>query len=232
MGLTLDEFALWLNLEDVYWSEKGRQSIDAVSDHGAARDQPAGPAVLDRRLRGGADPARRGRRAPRRSETAFAIVPVQVAGLCLAIVCLVRASAMTGVVGLFVPLVALVGAVRPAKPDSRWARGRAGGRLGTGTPGGAFHSLTTAVSRSHPSVETVAVASARSAPAAGRPIQRAASTRSTWPWANRATSPRIARSSASSAIRPAPPRPPRSPRRGSRRARATSRDAARGSPAW
>ncbi len=30
MGLTMDEFALWLNLEDVYWSDKGRQSIDAV----------------------------------------------------------------------------------------------------------------------------------------------------------------------------------------------------------
>ena len=30
LGLTLDEFALWLNLQDVYWSEKGRQSIDAV----------------------------------------------------------------------------------------------------------------------------------------------------------------------------------------------------------
>ena len=30
LGLTLDEFALWLNLEDVYWSDKGRQSIDAV----------------------------------------------------------------------------------------------------------------------------------------------------------------------------------------------------------
>ena len=29
-GLTLDEFALWLNLRDVYWSEKGRRSIDAV----------------------------------------------------------------------------------------------------------------------------------------------------------------------------------------------------------
>ncbi|MFN2465036.1 MAG: hypothetical protein ABR598_02085 [Candidatus Dormibacteria bacterium] len=29
-ALTLDEFALWLNLEDVYWQEKGRQSIDAV----------------------------------------------------------------------------------------------------------------------------------------------------------------------------------------------------------
>ena len=29
-GLTLDEFALWLRLEDVYWAEEGRQSIDAV----------------------------------------------------------------------------------------------------------------------------------------------------------------------------------------------------------
>jgi hypothetical protein len=29
-GLTLDEFALWLNLRDVYWSEEGRRSIDAV----------------------------------------------------------------------------------------------------------------------------------------------------------------------------------------------------------
>ncbi|HMC07622.1 MAG TPA: hypothetical protein VKG89_09555, partial [Solirubrobacterales bacterium] len=29
-GLTLDEFALWLNLRDVYWSDKGRRSIDAV----------------------------------------------------------------------------------------------------------------------------------------------------------------------------------------------------------
>ena len=30
MGLTMDEFALWLNLQDVYWAPKGRQSIDAV----------------------------------------------------------------------------------------------------------------------------------------------------------------------------------------------------------
>jgi hypothetical protein len=28
--LTLDEFALWLNLEDVYWAREGRASIDAV----------------------------------------------------------------------------------------------------------------------------------------------------------------------------------------------------------
>ena len=30
-ALTLDEFALWLNLKDVYWEEEGRASIDAVS---------------------------------------------------------------------------------------------------------------------------------------------------------------------------------------------------------
>jgi hypothetical protein len=29
-ALTLDEFALWLNLEDVYWTSEGRESIDAV----------------------------------------------------------------------------------------------------------------------------------------------------------------------------------------------------------
>jgi hypothetical protein len=29
-ALTLDEFALWLNLKDVYWSHEGRASIDAV----------------------------------------------------------------------------------------------------------------------------------------------------------------------------------------------------------
>jgi hypothetical protein len=29
-ALTLDEFALWLNLEDVYWTGPGRLSIDAV----------------------------------------------------------------------------------------------------------------------------------------------------------------------------------------------------------
>jgi hypothetical protein len=30
-ALTLDEFALWLNLEDDYWSREGRKSIDAVA---------------------------------------------------------------------------------------------------------------------------------------------------------------------------------------------------------
>jgi hypothetical protein len=29
-GLTVDEFALWIRLEDVYWAEEGRISLDAV----------------------------------------------------------------------------------------------------------------------------------------------------------------------------------------------------------
>ncbi|HKQ58994.1 MAG TPA: hypothetical protein VJY35_14105 [Candidatus Eisenbacteria bacterium] len=33
-ALTLDEFALWLNLEDVYWEEQGRASLDAVAMFG------------------------------------------------------------------------------------------------------------------------------------------------------------------------------------------------------
>lgn len=34
-ALTLDEFALWLNLRDVYWAREGRESIDAVILFGA-----------------------------------------------------------------------------------------------------------------------------------------------------------------------------------------------------
>lgn len=34
-ALTLDEFALWLNLSDVYWERQGRVSIDAVVIFGA-----------------------------------------------------------------------------------------------------------------------------------------------------------------------------------------------------
>src|ERR1700728_561620 len=34
-ALTLDEFALWLNLQDVYWSPQGRSSIDAIILFGA-----------------------------------------------------------------------------------------------------------------------------------------------------------------------------------------------------
>lgn len=34
-ALTLDEFALWLNLEDVYWEREGRASVDVTLMYGA-----------------------------------------------------------------------------------------------------------------------------------------------------------------------------------------------------
>jgi hypothetical protein len=33
-ALTLDEFALWLNLQDVYWARQGRASVDAAAVFG------------------------------------------------------------------------------------------------------------------------------------------------------------------------------------------------------
>jgi hypothetical protein len=30
VGLTVNEFALWLHLDDVYWTDQGRKSVDAI----------------------------------------------------------------------------------------------------------------------------------------------------------------------------------------------------------
>jgi hypothetical protein len=114
MGLTLDEFALWLNLEDVYWQEKGRQSIDAVMITAALLviallglqfwiDVYDAVLVLLGLDRG----------------NEWIAIPVQVAGVALAVVCFRRGRRLTGLFGLFVPLVALVGAVTPRQPQAR-----------------------------------------------------------------------------------------------------------------
>jgi hypothetical protein len=130
MGLTLDEFALWLNLEDVYWQSKGRQSIDAVIITGA---------LLTIALMGlqfwidtleavaiyfgvGGDELEGG-------ESAALLVPLQIVGLGLAVICFLKGKRFAGVVGLFIPAVALVGAIRLAKPSSRWARRYQDGKL-------------------------------------------------------------------------------------------------------
>jgi hypothetical protein len=50
-ALTLDEFALWLNLEDDYWTAKGRESIDAVVLFGTLLSMSAlGGGVLQKYL--------------------------------------------------------------------------------------------------------------------------------------------------------------------------------------
>ena len=123
MGLTLDEFALWLNLEDVYWSQKGRQSIDAVivtvcllvlTLLGLSFWIDVLQAVLAFAGVGG--------EVLTSGESTTVLVPVQLAGACLAVVCFLKGKTLTGIVGLFVPLVALVGALRRAQRGSRWDR--------------------------------------------------------------------------------------------------------------
>jgi hypothetical protein len=125
MGLTLDEFALWLNLEDVYWTEKGRASIDAVvvatcllllALIGLQFWIDLHEAVLVLLGIGGERLAG--------SETTLFLLPWQLFGAAFAIVCLVKGKLITAIVGVFVPLVGLVGALRPAKPGSRWERRR------------------------------------------------------------------------------------------------------------
>jgi hypothetical protein len=122
MGLTLDEFALWLNLQDVYWSEKGRQSIDAVIVTTvllaiALLGLQFWIAVYEAAL------ALLGYEEP----SGWVLVPFQVAGVALALVCFLKGRLFMGIVGLFVPLVALVGALRPARKGSRWERRRSAG---------------------------------------------------------------------------------------------------------
>ncbi len=130
MGLTMDEFALWLNLEDVYWQEKGRQSVDAVIVTTCLLALTLlGLQFWIDVLEAGLGFFGVGGERLSAGESTAILVPLQVAGACLAVVCFLKGKTLTGLVGLFVPLVALVGAVRGAGPDSRWARRRATGTL-------------------------------------------------------------------------------------------------------
>ena len=106
-GFTLDEFALWVRLEDVYWRDEGRASFDAVVCSCAF----AALVVLGARPFGLDDPT---------SIWATALVVSVV--LALALVCFAKNRVVLGVIGLFVPFVAVAGAVRLAHPASPWAK--------------------------------------------------------------------------------------------------------------
>jgi lysyl-tRNA synthetase class 2 len=113
-ALVLDEFALILHLEDVYWSEEGRTSVDAVVLAAAIIGLlmlGALPFGVD--SVGAADTAGR---------WAF-IVTIVLGGLLVGLA-LLKGRVWLGVLGLLVPLLALVGAVRLARPRSPWAHWR------------------------------------------------------------------------------------------------------------
>jgi hypothetical protein len=115
VGLTIDEFALWVHLEDVYWEEEGRSSIDATVI----------AASLMLLIVLGISPL-----AIDSSSTEALITSIVLAVLAFACVaiCFAKGRALHGTIGIFVAPIAFYGAGRIGKPSSPWARYRYGER--------------------------------------------------------------------------------------------------------
>jgi hypothetical protein len=108
-ALTLDEFALWLYLEDVYWHEEGRTSIDAV----ILATMLATLALL------GVTPFGITGHSSR-----YAVAIALAFGLVCSLVAVLKGKIFLGLIGIFIPLLAPVAAIRLARPNSPWARRR------------------------------------------------------------------------------------------------------------
>ena len=108
-GLTIDEFALWVYLDDVYWAKQGRSSIDATVI------SAAGMMLL---LLGF---------SPLSFETGsveavIASIAVALIVFALVAICFAKQRILHGVVGFFAFPIAIYGTARIGKPNSPWAR--------------------------------------------------------------------------------------------------------------
>jgi hypothetical protein len=110
VGLTVDEFALWLDLKDVYWAQQGRKSVDAMFV----------VLVITGTLIGGVDFLSGGLG----TAAWWGSVGGVAINLALCVICLLKGKVVTGVIGIFIGVVAFVGAIRLAKPGSWWANHR------------------------------------------------------------------------------------------------------------
>ena len=108
-GLTLDEYALWLHLDDVYWAEEGRRSVDAVLV----------AAVIGGLILLGARPL-----TSSDTGSAIGVVAAIVVVLALTAAAMIKGRTMLGICGLVFPPLAFWGVVRLARPESPWARWR------------------------------------------------------------------------------------------------------------
>jgi hypothetical protein len=110
-GLTLDEFALWLNLKDVYWAKQGRRSIDAVVIATALSG------ILLVGYRGWIDAA------TDVEDAVFAITGAAgILGIILAVVNAAKEKFGMAILSIVIPVAGIVGALRLAKPNSVWAK--------------------------------------------------------------------------------------------------------------
>ena len=112
VSLVLDEFALLLHLQDVYWSGEGQLSVQAVS-------LTAG--CLGLALVGfspfGVDDVNDAELSVRLSATGILVIDAT-----LGVICVLKGKYRSALFGLFLPPVAAVGAARLARPASIWAR--------------------------------------------------------------------------------------------------------------
>jgi hypothetical protein len=108
-ALTLDEFALILHLDDVYWAKEGRGSIEATL---MGFTFAALCLLVTAPL--GSDP---GKDVPHWALGGFISV-----NMAFALVAFLKGKATLGAFGVFIPGVAILGAARLAKPTSLWAR--------------------------------------------------------------------------------------------------------------
>ena len=110
-GLTLDEFALWLNLKDVYWEREGRRSIDAVVIAAAV----SGMLLVS--FRGWVDAA------TEVEDAVFAVTgAIGILGIVLALVNAAKEKFAMAIVSILIPIAGVPSALRLAKPHSVWAR--------------------------------------------------------------------------------------------------------------
>jgi hypothetical protein len=117
-ALVLDEFALILHLSDVYWSEDGRTSVDAVF----AAVAVAGLLILGFNPLSFFDLSMW--RNDHTVQARVGVVIFAVLTLALAVVVLLKGKVWTGLVGMFVPPLLFVGALRLSRPHAPWARWR------------------------------------------------------------------------------------------------------------
>ncbi|MCS0605181.1 hypothetical protein NX794_28805 [Streptomyces sp. LP11] len=111
-GLVLDEFALILHLDDVYWTEEGRQSVEVV----------VLTAALVGLLLAGFSPFGVNDVTQQELQDRGGFLSTIAVNFLFSLVALAKGKARIAIFGAVVPLVALVGALRLARPGSPWAR--------------------------------------------------------------------------------------------------------------
>jgi hypothetical protein len=113
-SLVLDEFALILHLQDVYWSGEGQLSVEAVSLVAAC----LGLALV------GFSPLQVHDVDTTELSVRFSATGVLIMDAVLALLCILKGKYRTALFGLFVAPIGLIGAVRLGRPNSIWARHR------------------------------------------------------------------------------------------------------------